>query len=45
MNWKRYNESLVKRGEILLDFDVIDNWDYELEERNQGKEGRKFLYP
>ena len=22
----RYNESLVKRGEILLDFDVIDNW-------------------
>ena len=23
-NWKNYNESLVKRGEILLDFDVID---------------------
>ena len=40
-----YNESLVKRGEVLLDFDVIDNWDYELEKMNQGKEGRKFVYP
>ncbi|MDX1373043.1 MAG: hypothetical protein R3321_11265 [Nitrososphaeraceae archaeon] len=40
-NWKNYNESLVKRGEILLDFDVIDNWHLELEEMNRGKEGRK----
>ena len=45
MNWNKYNESLVKRGEILLDFDVIDNWDNELEEMNKGKEGRKFVYP
>ena len=45
MNWNKYNESLVKRGEILLDFDVIDNWDVELEEMNKGKEGRKFVYP
>ncbi len=38
--------SLVKRGEILLlDFDVIDNWDNELEEMNKDKEGRKFVYP
>ena len=44
-NWKKYNESLVKRGEILLDFDVIDNWDSELEKMNQGKKGRKFIYP
>jgi len=44
-NWKNYNESLVKRGEILLDFDVIDNWHLELEEMNRGKEGRKFVYP
>ena len=44
-NWKNYNESLVKRGEILLDFDVIDNWDSELEKMNKGKEGRKFVYP
>ena len=45
MNWKKYNESLVKRDEILLDFDVIDNWHIELEKMNQGKEGRKFVYP
>ena len=37
-NWKNYNESLVRSGEILLDFDVIDNWDFELEKMNQGKE-------
>ena len=45
MNWNKYNESLVKRGEVLLDFDVIDNWDNELEEMNKDKEGRKFVYP
>ena len=44
-NWKNYNESLIRRGEVLLDFDVIDNWDYELEEMNKDKEGRKFVYP
>jgi Transposase DDE domain len=45
VNWKKYNESLVKRGEVLLDFDVMDNWNSELEKMNQGKEGRKFVYP
>ena len=45
MNWNKYNESLVKRGEVLLDFDVIDNWPTELEKMNKGKEGRKFVYP
>ena len=44
-NWKNYNESLVRRGEILLDFSVIDNWDTELEKMNKDKEGRKFVYP
>jgi hypothetical protein len=42
-NWKNYNESLVRRGEILLDFDVIDNWNTELIEMNKNKEGRKFV--
>ena len=45
MNWRNYNESLVKRGEVLLDFDVIDNWNTELEKMNKEKEGRKFVYP
>ena len=26
MNWSVYNQSLVRRGEILIGFDVIDNW-------------------
>ena len=45
MNWRNYNESLVRRGEVLLDFDVIDNWDTELEGMNKDKKGRKFVYP
>ena len=45
MNWRNYNESLVKRGEILLNFDVIDNWNSELEKMNEGKKGGKFVYP
>jgi hypothetical protein len=45
VKWSEYNESLVRRGEILLGFDVINNWDNELEEMNQGKIGEPFHYP
>ena len=45
MNWPVYNQSLVRRGEILLGFDVIDNWDSDLKEMNQGKIGEPFHYP
>jgi hypothetical protein len=45
VNWPSYNKSLVKRGEILLGFDVINNWDTELKEMNQGKIGEPFHYP
>ncbi|HET7284579.1 MAG TPA: IS5 family transposase, partial [Nitrososphaeraceae archaeon] len=38
INWHVYNESLVRRGEIILDFDVIDNWNNELRDMNQDKE-------
>jgi hypothetical protein len=37
LHWKKYNESLLKRGEILLDFDIIDNWETELANMNEGK--------
>jgi hypothetical protein len=33
INWHVYNESLVRRGEIILDFDVLDNWNNELKHR------------
>ena len=45
MKWSDYNESLVRRGEILLGFDVIDNWDIELADMNRGKLGEPFHYP
>src|SRR6185437_15387322 len=45
MNWPSYNQSLVRSGEILLGFDVINNWDTELKEMNQGKIGEPFHYP
>jgi len=35
MNWSVYNQSLVRRGEILIGFDIIDNWDTELKEMNK----------
>ncbi len=45
MNWPVYNQSLVRRGEILLGFDVINNWDSELKEMNKDKVGEPFHYP
>jgi hypothetical protein len=45
VKWSLYNQSLVKRGEILLGFDVINNWDTELKKMNQNKIGEPFHYP
>jgi len=36
IDWHIYNESLVRRGEVVLDFDVIDNWNNELDNMNEG---------
>jgi hypothetical protein len=44
-NWASYNESLVRRGQVLLDFDVIDNWKNELEIMNEAKVGEPYAYP
>src|ERR671924_412454 len=45
VNWHSYNESLVRRGEVMLDFDVIDSWEGELTEMNNGKVGEPYDYP
>jgi hypothetical protein len=45
VKWSGYNQSLVRRGEILLGFDVINNWDTELKEMNKDKVGEPFHYP
>ncbi len=44
-NWREYNEALVRRGELLLNTDFLSGWKSELRNMNEGKEGRKFLYP
>lgn len=45
MKWSVYNQSLVRRGQLLIAFDVIDNWDEELNEMNKDKVGEPFHYP
>ena len=44
-DWRRVNEGLVKRGEILLDLRILERWDSELERMNAGKEGGRYVYP
>jgi hypothetical protein len=44
-NWQEYNEALVKRGEMYLTFDFLENWDKDLEDLNRSKLGRKYAYP
>jgi len=44
-NWKKYNKSLVRRGEIMLSFDAMEQWSVELKEMNRGKEGHRYQYP
>ena len=45
IDWPWYNESLVRRGQVLLDFDVLDEWDHELSQMNEGKVGEPYDYP
>lgn len=44
INWSSYNESLVRRGEVILDLDVIDSWHDELKRMNNGKKGAQYDY-
>jgi hypothetical protein len=44
-NWKEYNESLVRRGELLFDTDFLSGWGRELKNLNEGKEGARYRYP
>jgi Transposase DDE domain len=45
VDWPSYNQSLVRRGQVLLDFDVLDGWDNELSQMNHGKVGEPYAYP
>jgi len=43
--WGKYNDALVRRGEILLDSSTINNWKQELKQPNKGKVGEPYHYP
>lgn len=45
IDWRVYNEGLVKRGEILLDLEVFKDWGEELNRMNKGKVGAPYEYP
>lgn len=42
MNWKDYDERLIRRGELLLSLDFLENYEKELVAMNGGKVGRPF---
>jgi hypothetical protein len=44
-DWQKTNEVYVKRGEFLLDFDWVQDWDKELAEMNRGKVGAQYQFP
>jgi len=43
--WPSYNQSLVKRGEILFAYDFLDMWDADLARMNENKNGKKYKFP
>ena len=45
MHWPSYNQSLVKRGEILFSYDFLDIWDSDLAAMNENKKGKKYKFP
>ncbi len=45
ISWSEYNESLVRRGEMLFDDGFLQNWRAELKKMNKGKEGANYRYP
>jgi hypothetical protein len=45
INGSEYNESFVRRGEMLFDDGFLQNWQAELKKMNKGKEGANYRYP
>jgi hypothetical protein len=41
INWSKYNESLVRRGEVMFDIDFSKNWRTEL--TRERKEQNTFI--
>jgi hypothetical protein len=44
-HWPSYNQSLVRRGEILFAYDFLDIWDKDIAKMNENKKGKKYKFP
>jgi IS5 family transposase len=42
MDWQKIDEKLIKRGELIIDIDLLKHHEEELKAANQGKNGRPF---
>jgi hypothetical protein len=42
MNWHEIDEKLIRRGELILDTDLLEHHDEELKTANRGKNGRPY---
>ena len=45
VHWPSYNQSLVRRGEILFSYDFLDIWDANLDRMNENKKGKPYSFP
>jgi hypothetical protein len=45
IHWPSYNQSLVRRGEILFAYDFLDIWDDNLDRMNENKNGKPYSFP
>jgi hypothetical protein len=45
IHWPSYNQSLVRRGEILFSYDFLDIWDVNLDKMNENKKGKPYSFP
>lgn len=45
MKWSVYNQSLVRRGKLLLGFDILTTDEQELKDMNKDLPGESFHYP
>jgi len=42
MNWQKIDEKLIRRGELIIDTDLLKHHEEELKTANQGKNGRPY---
>jgi hypothetical protein len=42
MDWQKIDEKLIRRGELILDTDLLEHHEEELKAANRGKNGRPF---